>query len=526
MKKRSFRIANNILFVLSLLLVLFSYFLGKKTVNRIAEKQLETVVKNVTFQNKQFFDRIEDNLRIAAGWYQSGILDDNDINGLRAKFRVLLENNKSIGTYCLVKPGDNEYGLARFSAGYRFYVLPASQSESQITILDSAGRELSVIRQGLSNCFSGKRSYLNLINYEDNSINWNQAEIIPGPDSLIGQPITIKVNDLHSGRRLYLAAYIPLNTLLHFIHNNKISSESTVILFTPDGHFFDVDSLMNNSRQLGKMNEHMTAVNADPESIFAGVFRVWKENQKGDSAQYHKFKWNRKTYWAAFRPDKREISDQLWIALVTPAGDKKVFLTGSAGTVSRISLILIGLSSIAFFILIRHSKSGSPQRDPLTSDDILALIRNGETNFVEFKSTVRMNLHSGKPGKEIELAWLKSVVAFLNTDGGTIFIGVNDNQEIQGLGDDRFENDDKCLLHIQNLVRQHIGLEFIPYIRIRLQEFLTVKIVVIETERCMKPAFLISGEKEQFFIRSGPSSVELPASKIISYLKEHKKDSD
>ena len=35
-----------------------------------------------------------------------------------------------------------------------------------------------------------------------------------------------------------------------------------------------------------------------------------------------------------------------------------------------------------------------------------------------------MNLHTKKPGKEIEIAWLKGVTAFLNTDGGTLLIGM------------------------------------------------------------------------------------------------------
>mgnify|MGYP000452869327 CR=1 FL=1 len=65
---------------------------------------------------------------------------------------------------------------------------------------------------------------------------------------------------------------------------------------------------------------------------------------------------------------------------------------------------------------------------------LAALVAGGETDHLEFKSTMRWNLHQDKPGKEIELAWLKSVVAYLNTDGGIILLGVGDDGEVVGGG--------------------------------------------------------------------------------------------
>jgi len=97
-------------------------------------------------------------------------------------------------------------------------------------------------------------------------------------------------------------------------------------------------------------------------------------------------------------------------------------------------------------------------------EKVLALIRYGESPNLEFKSTLRTNLKTGKAGKEIELAWLKSVVGFLNTDGGVLLIGVNDGGEVVGIAADQFENDDKCLLHFKNLINQHIGAEFSKYL--------------------------------------------------------------
>ena len=136
----------------------------------------------------------------------------------------------------------------------------------------------------------------------------------------------------------------------------------------------------------------------------------------------------------------------------------------------------------------------------------------------EFKSTVRMNLKSGKIGKEIELAWLKGATAFMNTDGGTLLIGVGDDGEVLGLEPDQFENEDRCRLHLKNLVNQHIGAELSPFIRFEVGKIEGRTVAVVQCERSHDPVFLRAKNKESFYIRSGPSSVELSSREVLDYV--------
>jgi predicted HTH transcriptional regulator len=133
---------------------------------------------------------------------------------------------------------------------------------------------------------------------------------------------------------------------------------------------------------------------------------------------------------------------------------------------------------------------------------------------------MRMNLKSGKTGREIELAWLKTVVAFLNTNGGTLLIGVADNVNIEGIEADGFDNDDKCRLHFKNLISQHIGLEFSEFIDFDLKSTGGKTIAVIHCSRANAPVFLKHGKDEDFFIRSGPASLKLSVSQVLKYLKQ------
>ncbi len=72
-----------------------------------------------------------------------------------------------------------------------------------------------------------------------------------------------------------------------------------------------------------------------------------------------------------------------------------------------------------------------PQRSTLAE-----LVRAGESARVEFKSTARVNLHTGKRDDRMELVVAKTVCAFLNAEGGTLVIGVDDFGKPLGLDAD------------------------------------------------------------------------------------------
>ena len=153
-------------------------------------------------------------------------------------------------------------------------------------------------------------------------------------------------------------------------------------------------------------------------------------------------------------------------------------------------------------------------------NEITALIRAGESTTLEFKSTMRTNLRTGKAGKEIEIAWLKTVAAFMNSDGGILLIGVDDTGNILGIDADNFANEDKCRLHFKNMLNTHIGAEFTRFIHLKIVTITEKTVLIVECERVRRPVFLSIGKQEDFFIRSGPSSIKLSMSQMVKYLGE------
>ena len=159
----------------------------------------------------------------------------------------------------------------------------------------------------------------------------------------------------------------------------------------------------------------------------------------------------------------------------------------------------------------------SGNKDP-DSERIKSLISSGEGDRVEFKSTLRWNLKADRSDKRIDKAWLKTVAAFLNTDGGALLVGVEDNGDIMGIEADHFENEDKYLLHVNNRIKQHIGLEHAGFIRYQLLAVDQQKVLLVECQPSQSPVFLKIDKEEEFYIRIGPGSRSLSTSEVLAYV--------
>jgi hypothetical protein len=154
---------------------------------------------------------------------------------------------------------------------------------------------------------------------------------------------------------------------------------------------------------------------------------------------------------------------------------------------------------------------------PLSIDQ---MVLNGESNQIEFKSTLRMNLHTGDKDPKMELAVLKTIAGFLNTHGGILMIGVSDDGSVLGISGDGFENEDKMSLHLVNLVKDRMGPEIMPFIHTRFEEYKDNRVMVIESMKVKLPVFVKDGNIERFYIRTGPSTTELSASQTQDYIKQ------
>jgi len=152
----------------------------------------------------------------------------------------------------------------------------------------------------------------------------------------------------------------------------------------------------------------------------------------------------------------------------------------------------------------------------------LEIIRKGENRFVEFKAALRWNIHTNQPDSKIEKSSLKTLVAFMNSDGGTLYVGVHDSGELLGIEEDHFPSNDKFLLHFGNLFADKIGREFTKYIDYEIVDVEGKNIFKAVCHRSDEPVFFKDNERQdEFYVRNGPSSIALSMSEFLNYSKDH-----
>jgi hypothetical protein len=154
-------------------------------------------------------------------------------------------------------------------------------------------------------------------------------------------------------------------------------------------------------------------------------------------------------------------------------------------------------------------------------DKVRATVREGENKYVEFKETFSLDVKKQTKEIYIETSALKTVVAFLNTDGGNLLIGVSDNGQILGLDTEinkLYKNLDKFLLHWKNRLKERIGEEYYPFIEYRVIKVDTKDVLVVECKASQSPCFL---DEKDFYVRTNPASDKLDGAKLVEYVKNH-----
>jgi hypothetical protein len=161
---------------------------------------------------------------------------------------------------------------------------------------------------------------------------------------------------------------------------------------------------------------------------------------------------------------------------------------------------------------------------------IKELIAQGESKTLEFKSSLKYDVDKkGTPAKVIEHSTFKNIAAFLNSEGGTLLLGVNDEGVIVGLDETDFttfsgkNKRDEFLKHFDNLVQEYFGNDFTRKFNVDFVEVEGKTICAIEIkERAAKPVALHNKEKgEEFYVRRFASAKALTLFESLNYIQEH-----
>jgi hypothetical protein len=158
-------------------------------------------------------------------------------------------------------------------------------------------------------------------------------------------------------------------------------------------------------------------------------------------------------------------------------------------------------------------------------DEIKELIISGESERLEIKSTLRFDLKEAVVNKKLEYVIAKTITAFLNTEGGVLIIGVDDDDNVLGLQKDyntlSKPNADGFELHLRQVIKKYLGEYFEKYIQISFPKVEDKEICVVKIMKSGKPVFVKHEGEEQFFVRNGNASIPKTRQEQSEYEKVH-----
>lgn len=111
-----------------------------------------------------------------------------------------------------------------------------------------------------------------------------------------------------------------------------------------------------------------------------------------------------------------------------------------------------------------------------------------------------------------------AVVALANTDGGKIYVGINDDGSVQGIQDT-----DGTMLRITNMIRDAIRPDMTMFTECTVEEVDGKTVIVLNVQRGTARPYYLSGKgvrPEGVYIRQGASSVPASETAILNMIKE------
>src|SRR3989338_10089064 len=176
--------------------------------------------------------------------------------------------------------------------------------------------------------------------------------------------------------------------------------------------------------------------------------------------------------------------------------------------------------------LLKTEESESFREKKITEEvNYEEVIKGGESDQVEFKVSILWDFKRKAANKFLEFIIAKSISAFLNANGGRLFVGVEDSGEIGGIENDyavvNHKNKDGFLLQLDQIINQYLGKAFYQYISIKIIPMKGKDVCVIEVAKSKTPVFLKNGDKEEFYIRASASSQPTSMKEANEYIRSH-----
>ena len=193
---------------------------------------------------------------------------------------------------------------------------------------------------------------------------------------------------------------------------------------------------------------------------------------------------------------------------------------------NSIFAVLGSLIGIAFAVLANSLAVQVERTEGLLEDlqrSLPDVIRGGENEVTEFKSTLRWDLQETRVNKALEGVIAKTVAGLMNHDGGRLLIGVADNGDIVGIESDlqtiRHKNQDGFERAFVSILKTNLGAVAATLVRCRFLVVGQKTICWVLVEKSLKPVFLSASNAAKYYVRTGNSTRELNTAEAHEHIQ-------
>jgi hypothetical protein len=163
---------------------------------------------------------------------------------------------------------------------------------------------------------------------------------------------------------------------------------------------------------------------------------------------------------------------------------------------------------------------------PPSSAAVEHLLHMGETSSVELKSSLRADtLGKSVPPAVLEKVVARTVAGFMNSHGGILVIGVDDNgkplgldRDLQTLGRKDLDGFQQALVTV---LASRLGEDVAASVRLHLTKIGSFDIALVDCPALPKPVFLRDGQNKEFHVRAGSSTRVMNVEEAASYIAKH-----
>ena len=162
------------------------------------------------------------------------------------------------------------------------------------------------------------------------------------------------------------------------------------------------------------------------------------------------------------------------------------------------------------------------KRDGGGVEDIINLITQEEGTHLEFKSSLRYDRDTKQRNQALEMVVLKTICAFMNAEGGTLLIGLSDDNQVIGIDEDytiiKSHNRDGFQNLLMSMVSNSIGNYYLQYVDVVFHNVLGKDLCQVNVSASMKPSYLTNKGKQEFYVRTGNNSRPFKISEATEYI--------